>query len=125
MATLSSTEAEVYAAIECAKDAIFFRDVFSELGYKQLEPTTLYIDNKSAVALSKPLTGDHRQVRHFKARLNFLIEQVELQVLKLEHLRIPQTFFPSPNLARVMKRVHPTSWAPNGQEQSLVRLWFV
>ena len=29
MVTLSSTEAEVYAAIECAKDAIFFRDVSS------------------------------------------------------------------------------------------------
>ena len=32
MVTLSSTEAEVYAAIECTKDAIFFRDVLSELG---------------------------------------------------------------------------------------------
>jgi hypothetical protein len=59
MVTLSSTEAEVYAAIECAKDAIFFRDVLSELGYQQLEPTTLFIDNKSAIALSKPLTDDH------------------------------------------------------------------
>ena len=68
------------------KDAIFFRDVLSELGYKQLEPTTLYIDSKSAIVLSKPPTGDCRKVRHFKARLNFLIEQVELQVLKLEHL---------------------------------------
>jgi hypothetical protein len=73
MVTLSSTEAEVYAAIECAKDAIFFRDVLSELGYTQLEPTMLYIDKKSAISLSKPLTGDHRKVRYFKARLNFLI----------------------------------------------------
>jgi hypothetical protein len=55
MVTLSSTEAEVYVAIECAKDAIFFRDVLAELGYQQLEPTTLFIDNKSAIALSKTL----------------------------------------------------------------------
>ena len=102
MVTLSSTEAEVYAAIECAKDAIFFRDVLSELGYKQLEPTTLFIDNKSAIALSKPLTGDHRKVRHFKARLNFLIEQVELQVLKLEHLE--GTVHPSDILSKPKPR---------------------
>ena len=102
MVTLSSTEAEVYAAIECAKDAIFFRDVLSELGYKQLEPTTLFIDNKSAIALSKPLTGDHRKVRHFKARLNFLIEQVEQQVLKLEHLE--GTVHPSDILSKPKPR---------------------
>ena len=54
MATLSSAEAGVYTAIECAKDAIFFRDVLSGLGYQQLEPTTLFIDNENAIALSKP-----------------------------------------------------------------------
>jgi hypothetical protein len=102
MVTLSSTEAEVYAAIECTKDAIFFRDVLSELGYKQIEPTNLFIDNKSAIALSKPLTGDHRKVRHFKARLNFLIEQVELQVIKLEHLE--GTVHPSDILSKPKPR---------------------
>jgi hypothetical protein len=68
MVTLSSTEAEVYAAIECAKRrCILSRDVLSELSYKWLEPTTLFIDNKSATALSKPLTHDHCKAR----RLNF------------------------------------------------------
>jgi len=41
---------------------------------------------KSAIVLSQPLTGEHRKVRHFMARLRFLIEQVEKQVIKLEHL---------------------------------------
>jgi hypothetical protein len=86
MVTLSSTEAEVYAAVECTKDVIFFRDLLKELGYEQLAPTTLHIDNKSAIALSQPLTGDHRKVRHFMARLRFLIEQVEAKKIKLEHL---------------------------------------
>ena len=72
MVTLSSTEAEVCAAIECAKDIIFSRD--------------LLVDNKSAIVLSQPLTGEHRKVRHFMAGLRFLIEQVEKQVIKLEHL---------------------------------------
>jgi hypothetical protein len=73
-----------------------------ELGYKQIEPTTFFIDNKSAIALSKPLTGDHRKVRHFKARLNFLIEQVELQVIKLEHLE--GTIHPSDILSKSKPR---------------------
>ena len=73
MVTLSSTEEEVYAAIECAKDIIFSRD--------------LLVDNKSAIVLSQPLTGEHRKVRHFMARLRFLIEQVEKQVIKLEQLQ--------------------------------------
>jgi hypothetical protein len=86
MVTLSSTEAEVYAAIECTKDIIFFRDLLAELGYTQLTPTTLHVDNKSTIALSQPLTGEHRKVRHFMARLRFLIEQVEKQMIRLEHL---------------------------------------
>jgi hypothetical protein len=102
MVTLSSTEAEIYAVIECVKDAIFFRDVLHELGYTQFEPTTLYTDNKSAIALSKPLTGEHRKVRHFKARLNYLIEQVERQVIKLEHLE--GTIHPSDILTKAKPR---------------------
>ena len=77
MVTLSSTEAEVYAAIECTKDIIFFRDLLKEIGHEQLAPTTPHVDNKSAIALSQPLTGEHRKVRHFMTRLRFLIEQVE------------------------------------------------
>ena len=86
MVTLCSTEAEVYAAIECIKDIIFFRDLLKKIGYEQLVPTTLHVDNKSAIVLSQPLTGEHRKVRHFMARLRLLIEQVEKQVIKLEHL---------------------------------------
>jgi len=49
MVTLSSTEAEVYAATKCTKDIIYFRDILKELGYEQLQPTTLYMDNKNAI----------------------------------------------------------------------------
>ena len=53
MVTLSSTEAEVYAATECTKDIIFFRDLLKEIGYEQLVPTTLHVYNKSAIVLSQ------------------------------------------------------------------------
>ena len=45
-----------------------------------------------------PLTGEHRKVLHFMARLRFLIEQVEKQVIKLEHLE--STNHPSDALSK-------------------------
>jgi hypothetical protein len=86
MVTLSSTEAEVYAAIECTKDIILFREILKELGHPQKEPTTLYMDNKSAIILGQDMTGEHKKARHFMARLRFLIEQVKNSVIKLEHM---------------------------------------
>jgi hypothetical protein len=86
MVTLSSTEAEVYAAIECTKDVILFREILKELGHPQEEPTTLYMDNKSAIILGQDMTGEHKKARHFMARLRFLIEQVQNCVIKLEHM---------------------------------------
>ena len=44
---LSSTEAELYAAVEATKDIIFWRAILAELGLHQLHPTTLYVDNTS------------------------------------------------------------------------------
>jgi hypothetical protein len=84
--TLSSTEAEIYAAIESAKDVVFFRNILAEIGFPQLSPTVLFIDNKSAISLAQAFSGNHKKVRHYMARLRFLIEQVETQVIKLEHL---------------------------------------
>ena len=101
MVTLSSTEAEVYAAIECTKDVILFREILKELGHPQEEQTTLYMDNKSAIILGQDMTGEHKKARHFMARLRFLIEQVQNCVIKLEHMEGPssqQMFCPSPSL---------------------------
>ena len=86
MVTLSSTEAEVYAAIECTKDIIFFGEILKELGHPQEAPTTLFLDNKSAIILGQDMTGEHKKARHFMARLRFLIEQVQNSVIKVEHM---------------------------------------
>jgi hypothetical protein len=119
MVTLSSTETEVYAAIECTKDIIFFRDLLKEIGYEQLVPTTLHVDNKSAIVLSQPLTGEHRKVRHFMARLRFLIEQVEKQIIKLEHLvgTILPTFFRNRSLDLATNKTLLTYWVLNAMAQ--------
>ena len=74
----------------------------AEHGYEQLTPTTLHIDNKNTIALSQLLTGEYRKVRHFMARLRFLIEQVEKQVIRLEHME--GTSHPSDALSKSKPR---------------------
>jgi len=48
----SSTEAELCSAVECTKYIIYFHDVLDELGFAQLSPTPVYIDNASLLALA-------------------------------------------------------------------------
>ena len=66
--------------------AMLFREILKELGHTQEEPTTLCMDNKSAIILGQDMTGEHKKARHFMARLRFLIEQVQNSVIKLEHM---------------------------------------
>jgi hypothetical protein len=83
---LSSTEAELYAAVEATKDVIFLRNILAELGYPQIQPTTLYVDNLSLIALASKYSGNAKRVKHFLVRVNFMIEQVANEVVHLEYI---------------------------------------
>ena len=82
--TLSSTEAELYAAVEATKDIVFLRAILEELGFPQLIPTTLYVDNLSMITLASKFSGNTKRVKHFFVRINYMIEQVANQVVHLE-----------------------------------------
>ena len=86
MVTLSSTESELYSAVEATKDIQYFRTLLKWAGFEQMEPTPLFVDNKSLIVLAQQFSGNHKRVRHFLARINYMIEQVELQTVKLVHL---------------------------------------
>eukprot|EP00965_Chrysotila_dentata_P050063 1658599-Pleurochrysis_carterae.AAC.2 len=73
---LSSCEAEIVAASEAAKKAVYLRALFSELGLPQSEPTPLSMDNKSAIDLA--YTPEHHQrTKHIDRRHFFVREKVE------------------------------------------------
>jgi hypothetical protein len=78
---LSSTEAELNAAVDAVKDAIWLRDLLTEIGFPQTEPTPIYVDNASLITLASEYSGNHKRVKHFLVRLNFLIEQVSKGVV--------------------------------------------
>ena len=84
--TLSSTEAENAAAVEATKEIMWFRELLGELGFPQLEPTLMFADNASMITLANDFSGNHKRVKHYMTRINFMIEQVQLQSIRLEHV---------------------------------------
>ena len=53
------------------------RNLFDQLGFNQDGPTTLYTDNASLVTLATEYSGNHKRVRHFVTRLNWMISKVK------------------------------------------------
>ena len=82
----SSTQAEVVALSEATKEIMWFRLLLEELGYPQLEPTTVYEDNMSAITLTTEFSGNHKKVKHFIQNIHFILEQYNQQVIELVHI---------------------------------------
>jgi len=51
--SLSTTEAEFIAASEAAREAIWLRKLLSDVGHPCAMPSPLYVDNQSAIRLTK------------------------------------------------------------------------
>jgi hypothetical protein len=68
---LSTTEGEYVAATHAAKEAIWLRSFTSEVFGTTLEPTTIFSDNKSAIALSKDHQY-HARTKHIDIRYHFI-----------------------------------------------------
>jgi len=60
---------------------IWFRELLTELGRPPKAPTKVYVDNASLIILSKESSGNHKRVKHFLVRLNFLIQVVEAKIV--------------------------------------------
>ena len=68
--TLSSAEAEYVAAISAACQAVWMRRVLKDLSQNHQEPTTIFCDNNSAIALSKNHVF-HKRTKHIDTRFHF------------------------------------------------------
>ncbi|KAG6495659.1 hypothetical protein ZIOFF_043485 [Zingiber officinale] len=73
---LSSCEAEFMAAITAACHALWLRSLASELTGVEPKPVTLFVDNKSAIALMKNPVF-HGRSKHIDTRFHFIRECVE------------------------------------------------
>ena len=80
--SLSTTESEYIAATYAAKEALWLCSLFSQLFDTNLEPTTLFSDNQSAIALTK----DHQYhacTKHINVWFHFIRWIVENGSLRL------------------------------------------
>ena len=83
---LSTTEAEFVAATTAGQEILWLRNFLSELGYKFDSPSTLHIDNRSALCVAKN-PEHHGRMKHLNLRFYWLRDEVEKGRIHLVHLR--------------------------------------
>jgi len=83
--TLSSTEVEYIAGAHTAKEAIWLRQLLSELGLNTSSPTILHIDNQSAIAIARN-PEFHDRTKHIDVRYHFLRQVVEDKSIELAYI---------------------------------------
>ncbi|PKU80616.1 Retrovirus-related Pol polyprotein from transposon TNT 1-94 [Dendrobium catenatum] len=83
---LSTYEAEYIAASLCVCHAIWLRKLLKEIGYSQGEATKIYVDNMSAIALSKNLVC-HKRSKHIDVRFHYIRDQIKGKEVQVEYVK--------------------------------------
>ena len=81
---LSSTEAEYIAGAHAAKEAIWLRQLLLELGLEMSSPTTLHIDNQSAITIARN-PEFHKHTKHINIRYHYLQQVINDGTLELTY----------------------------------------
>jgi hypothetical protein len=87
LVSLSSTESESVAAVEAAKEIVWFRTLLREFTVqKTVTPTKLLIDNQSLITLATNYSGHHKKIKHYIRRINYLICLVKQNTLDISYV---------------------------------------
>ncbi|KAL0319362.1 UNVERIFIED_CONTAM: putative disease resistance protein RGA3 [Sesamum angustifolium] len=81
----SSAEAEYIAAAATSNQAIWLRRILEDIGEKQEEPTTIYCDNKSAIAITKNPV-QHNRTKHINIKYHSLREATTRGEIELKNV---------------------------------------
>nr|AAL58228.1 putative gag-pol polyprotein [Oryza sativa Japonica Group]ABF96256.1 retrotransposon protein, putative, unclassified [Oryza sativa Japonica Group] len=84
--SLGSAEAEYVAASKAVSQVVWLRRIMEDLGEKQYQPTTIYCDSKSAIAISENPVS-HDRTKHIAIKYHYIREAVDRQEVKLEFCR--------------------------------------
>jgi len=83
--TLSSTEAEYISGAHAAKEAIWLRQLLSELSLDTSSPTILHINNQSTIMIAKnPEFHDH--MKHIDIHYHFLWQVIKDKMVELQYI---------------------------------------
>lgn len=81
---LSSMEAEYMATSLATREALWLQTLFAELGLPYSGPTTLYVDNRSAIDFSKN-SGFHARSKHIDIQHHFVREKIISNEITIIH----------------------------------------
>ena len=81
---LSTAEAEYVALSSATQEAVWLRKLATDLGNPPKEPTTVFEDNQSAIAMSKN-PQFHGRAKHIDIKHHYVREQVNRGTVKLEY----------------------------------------
>ena len=76
----STTEAEYIAAVDAGREAVWMRNLLTELGYTLSGPTVLHMDNQSSISVAKN-PEHHGRMKHLDLRFFWLRDQVKAKLL--------------------------------------------
>jgi len=80
----SSAEAEYVAVAFATNQAIWLRKILLELNLLPKEPTVIYVDNKSTIAMAEN-PGQHGRTKHINIRFHALRDAEKNDEVKLVH----------------------------------------
>lgn len=81
----STTEAEYMAASEASREVVVARTILESLGFPQSAATTLFVDNQSAIKLTRSAVS-HSRTSHIDRHYHYIRELVSRDVVALEHI---------------------------------------
>jgi hypothetical protein len=102
LVALSTTEAEYIAAVTAGQEILWLRNLFSELGFAMDKPSTLYIDNQSAISVAKD-PEHHGRMKHLDLRYFWLRDAVQEGKIQVTHC--PTDKMPADLLTKALERV--------------------
>jgi hypothetical protein len=82
---LSSCEAEYLASTHCAREVLWFRNLFAELGFPQSSPTTIFCDNQGTVACTRDPHA-HSKMKHISIREHFIRDCVMKRLIDVVYI---------------------------------------
>lgn len=85
MVCLSTTEAEYVAASEAVREAVWLRQLLSDVGHLHASPTTIFVDNQSPIKLAKN-PEFHRRTKYIDVRCHFIREKLKANEIRLVYV---------------------------------------
>ena len=81
---LSTAEAEYISACSCAKEIAWFRQLLTDMGYKQNAPTTINEDNQSCIQMAKNPQVNNK-TKHIQVRFHYICQQMQANNIQFEY----------------------------------------